>query len=93
MYLYKIKNDSINISHEITRTQMWQELVNSDKQLANKRESTVKNRKQPSTLNSVEDIEIPLIGNKDTNANKPTIPTFVLSGGEGDDFNEEKIIV
>ena len=73
----KIKNDSINISNELSRTNIWQDLVNSDKQLANKKDST-RNRKNHSNLNPVEDVDLPLIGEG------KQIPKFVLNEGEID---------
>lgn len=67
---------------------MWQELVNSDKQLAQNRESiTKKNRRNNNHSTLVEDVDLPLIS---SNINPKPIPTFVLNNGEIDDLKEEK---
>ena len=59
----EFKMDSINISHELTQTHMWQELVNSDKHINRQLDSaSLKQRKQNITHKGpCADVEIPLI--------------------------------
>jgi hypothetical protein len=80
--LLKIKNESINISHELSKTNIWQDMVNNDKHT-----SGVKNRKINSHPVEESDVAIPLLITTSNN-NIKIIPTFKISGEES--LDDEK---
>ncbi|CAF0855369.1 unnamed protein product [Brachionus calyciflorus] len=85
-----IKTDSINISTELSKTHIWQELVNSDKQLSNERDSLVYRKKKHSDSKPIyrkhdltaspvidEDANVPLV-EKNLTISQNSIPTIVI---------------
>ena len=89
--LSKIKKgqvDSFVISQELNKTHIWQDLVNSDRQLANERENklaknrSLKKRKNPPSIE--EDVNLPLIVNANA-PNAPVIPKIVVGNINKDD--------
>ena len=81
------------MSQEITKTHIWQDLVNSDKQLNSEREASLKNHKEtrrfrpnPITTSIDEDVNIPLVNSSLSNS----IPTIVVSNSTSNNTNSKK---
>ena len=86
------------MSLEITKTHIWQDLVNSDKQLNSEREASIKNHKEtrrqndskfrpnPITTSIDEDVNIPLVNSNLSNS----IPTIVVSNSTSNNTNSKK---
>lgn len=97
MFWFKLKTGPINMSQEITKTHIWQDLVNSDKQLNSEREASLKNHKEtrrhdskfrpnPITTPIDEDVNIPLVNSNLSNS----IPTIVVSNSTSNNTNSKK---